>query len=80
MAGSERLILQRIVQQGLKKSDDIQGELVFRGSGLEKFHCSQGSSTCHHLPQSIAILKVIKEHLEFDAYVAIYTHCSTTDF
>jgi hypothetical protein len=28
-----------IVEQGLKKSADIQGGRVFWGSSLEKFHC-----------------------------------------
>jgi hypothetical protein len=39
VAGFVRLPLQRIVRQGLKKSADIQGEPVFWGFGLEKFHC-----------------------------------------
>jgi hypothetical protein len=40
MAGFVRLLLQRIVRHGLKKSADIQGELVFWGSGLERFRCT----------------------------------------
>jgi hypothetical protein len=39
VAGFVRLLLQRIVHEGLKKSADIQGGPVFWGSGLEKFHC-----------------------------------------
>jgi hypothetical protein len=39
LAGFMRLSLQRNVQQGLKKSADIQGGPVLWGSGLEKFHC-----------------------------------------
>jgi hypothetical protein len=39
VAGFVRLLLQRIVKQGLKNLADIQGGPVFRGSGLEKFHC-----------------------------------------
>jgi hypothetical protein len=38
VASFVRLLLQRIVQQGLKKLAGIQGEPVFWGSGLEKFH------------------------------------------
>jgi hypothetical protein len=37
VTGFVRLPLQRNVQQGLKKSADIEGEPVFWGSGLEKF-------------------------------------------
>jgi hypothetical protein len=40
MAGFVRLPFQRIVQQELKKLAGIQEALVFRGSGLEKFHCA----------------------------------------
>jgi hypothetical protein len=40
VAGFVRLLLQRIVREGLKKSADIQGGPVFLGCGLEKFHCS----------------------------------------
>jgi hypothetical protein len=39
VAGFVRLLLQRIVKQGLKKSADFQGGPVFWGFGLEKFHC-----------------------------------------
>jgi hypothetical protein len=37
----ETSFARNIVEQGLKKSADIQGGPVFWGSGLEKFHCIQ---------------------------------------
>jgi hypothetical protein len=39
VAGFVRLHLQRILKQGLKKSTNILANPVFRGSGLENFHC-----------------------------------------
>jgi hypothetical protein len=42
VASIVRLPLQTIVWRGHKKSAGIQGEPVFWGSGLEKFHCSYG--------------------------------------
>jgi hypothetical protein len=41
-------LLQRIiiVPDGLKKSANIQGGLIFRELGLEKFHCTSNGIPC----------------------------------
>jgi hypothetical protein len=68
-----RLPLQRIVWRGRKTLSGIQGELVFWGSGLEKFHCSLYES--FNISNECSLWQDLSLHMKHFEFVILTLVC-----